>query len=332
MGDGRHGDGVAAASTLRAYWASLFWMDVPGPEEEGLLPFQNFWTLACLQCLRWQATKARILAAATAELSTFPLATVPKGETEAIHGAAPVLPALLRVRRPPWCRWGRGAADPVADVHIPPPSLALHMVGTRVPMPVDSAGLFCVSFSSDGAFGVVSSGEVSSKSLLGCGSRGAASTTSWRCVCLCLCAIQVEIWASPFLFGSSSWVFSPASADVVHKLEKSGLCLVPTCFGGFLLLRGVPSSGEPGLLLVFETPDSSSPVDAMAGGHLQPGRSAISVSVHVDVFEVLFMEAIKNREVSSSGRRSASSVSLLRPPVTGTTGSLQGLECIFLFI
>ncbi|KAJ1289312.1 hypothetical protein BS78_02G154600, partial [Paspalum vaginatum] len=82
-------------------------------------------------------------------------------------------------------------------------------------------------------------------------------------------------------------------------IEESGWSLVPTCFGGFLPLRVVPSSGELGLLLVFKAPDPLSPGDAMAGGHLQPARSAISV------------------------------IWLLRLPVTRTTGSLQGLEWIF---
>ncbi|KAJ1257053.1 hypothetical protein BS78_K229900 [Paspalum vaginatum] len=114
---------------------------------------------------------------------------------------------------------------------------------------------------------------------------------------------------------------------IYQLIEESGWSLVPTCFGGFLPLWVVPSSGEPGLMLVFEAPDPLSPGDSMAGGHLQPARSAISV--HLDVFEVLLMEAIKNCEVSSSRRRSASSIWLLRLPVTGTTGSLQGLEWIF---
>ncbi|KAJ1286948.1 hypothetical protein BS78_03G391700 [Paspalum vaginatum] len=113
----------------------------------------------------------------------------------------------------------------------------------------------------------------------------------------------------------------------VGVIEESGWSLIPTCFGGFLPLRVVPSSGEPGLLLVFEALDPLSPGDAMVGGLLQLEHSTISV--HVDVFEVLLMEAIKNCEVSSSERRSTSSVWLLRPPVTETTGSLRRLECIF---
>ncbi|KAJ1297670.1 hypothetical protein BS78_01G394700 [Paspalum vaginatum] len=44
---------------------------------------------------------------------------------------------------------------------------------------------------------------------------------------------------------------------------------------------------------------------------------------------MLLMEAIKNCEGSSSERRSASTLWLLQSPVTESTGSLRGLECIF---
>ena len=60
----------------------------------------------------------------------------------------------------------------------------------------------------------------------------------------------------------------------------------------------VSLSGEPGLLAVVEVPDSLSPSDAMAGGHLvQPGRSA--TIEHVDVFGVLLLVATKICDVSS---------------------------------
>jgi hypothetical protein len=59
--------------------------------------------------------------------------------------------------------------------------------------------------------------------------------------------------------------------------------LFPTCSGGLVPLWVVPSSGELGLLAILEAPDSLSPGDAMASGHLvQPGRSAIIE--HVNVF------------------------------------------------
>jgi hypothetical protein len=156
---------------------------------------------------------------------------VPKGETEATHRAAPVLLALFRVRRPPWRRRRWGAADPVADVHIPLSSLVLDMVGAHVLVLLYLAGLFCVSFSGDGAVGASSSGEVSSASLLGRGSRGAATAASWRCVCLCLYAIRVEIWASPLLGCLSKWPammlvmadFSSGLPSSVYDADSAGL-------------------------------------------------------------------------------------------------------------
>ncbi|KAJ1277629.1 hypothetical protein BS78_04G018200, partial [Paspalum vaginatum] len=87
---------------------------------------------------------------------------------------------------------------------------------------------------------------------------------------------------------------------IYQPIEESGWSLVPTCFGGFLPLRVVPSSGEPGLLLVFEAPDPLSPGDAMAGGHLQSTRSEVS---------------FKHVAAPTAG--------------DGMTGSLQGLEWIF---
>ena len=120
-------------------------------------------------------------------------------------------------------------------------------------------------------------------------------------------------------------------AGCVYQLgQEPSWSLVPTCFGGFLSLRVVSSSGESGWLLVLEASDPLSPGDVMAGGHLQPGRSASLV--HVDVIGVLLMEAFKNSEVSSSGWRSASSRWLLRLPMTGKTRSLQGLDCFFLLV
>ena len=114
--------------------------------------------------------------------------------------------------------------------------------------------------------------------------------------------IAVDEGASSFFFrvadvvGSGGFLSrssasrSAAAGYIYQLIVESGWSLVPTCFGVFLSLRVVPSSGEPGLLLVFEAPDPLSPGDAMAGGHLQPGCSAISM--HVGVFEVLLMEAM----------------------------------------
>jgi hypothetical protein len=135
----------------------------------------------------------------------------------------------------------------------------------------------------------------------------------------------------------------------VYRAEKSGWLLFPTCSGGLVPLWVVSSSGEPGLLAVLKVPDSLSPVDVMAGGHLvQPRRSA--TIEHVDVFGVLLLVATKICDVSSSGWRSASSckhcgsplhllvrqeriVWLLRPPAAKTTGRiLQGLSCNFSFL
>jgi len=137
-------------------------------------------------------------------------------------------------------------------------------------------------------------------------------------------------------------------AGCVYQLgQDPSWSLVPTCFGGFLSLRVVSSSGESGWLLVLGASDPLSPGDVMAGGHLQPGRSASLV--HVDVIGVLLMEAFKNSEVSSSGWSSASSCKLdvfplnllvrwelvgwlPRMPMTKTTGkTLQGLSYNFPF-
>jgi len=79
---------------------------------------------------------------------------------------------------------------------------------------------------------------------------------------------------------------------VYQRAEKSGWILFSTCSGGLVPLRVVSSSGEPGLLAVLEAPDSLSPGDAMAGGHLlQPGHSVIIE--HVNVFGVLLLVATK---------------------------------------
>ena len=60
-----------------------------------------------------------------------------------------------------------------------------------------------------------------------------------------------------------------SSSRLYQPIEVSSWSLVPTCFGGFLPLWIVPSSGEPGLLLVLMASDPLSPDDVMADGHLQ---------------------------------------------------------------
>jgi hypothetical protein len=74
--------------------------------------------------------------------------------------------------------------------------------------------------------------------------------------------------------------------------------------------------------------------DVMADGHLlQPGHS--TSLQHVDALDMRLMVASKNCEKLSSGRGSASSYRLLRPPVTRSTGRtriLQGLDCSFIFL
>ena len=68
--------------------------------------------------------------------------------------------------------------------------------------------------------------------------------------------------------------------------------MFPTCSGGLVPLWIVLSSDEPGLLAVLEAPDSLSPGDAMAGGHLvQPGHSA--TIEHVNVFSVLLLVGVE---------------------------------------
>ena len=100
--------------------------------------------------------------------------------------------------------------------------------------------------------------------------------------------------------------------------------VLPTCFGGPVLLLGTSSSGDSGLLAALEASDSSSSGDAMAD-LVQPGRSASTRHVESDV---LLKTASKNR-VSLPVRRSASSC-MLRPPVASRSGrSLRGLQCNF---
>jgi hypothetical protein len=116
-----------------------------------------------------------------------------------------------------------------------------------------------------------------------------------------------------------------------------GWALVPTSTGGSAPLRGfiplwvVPSSGTSELLVILDAPDLWPSGDAMASGHLLPGRSA--VLRHVDVFNMLLMVALENCVVSWSERGSASGSSWLRSPVSRTTGRfLEGQSCNFLFI
>jgi hypothetical protein len=83
--------------------------------------------------------------------------------------------------------------------------------------------------------------------------------------------------------------------------------------------------------VILEAPDLWPSGDAMASGHLLPGRSA--VLRHVDVLDMLLMVALENCDVSLSERGSTSGSSWLRSPVTRTTGRfLQGQSCNFLFI
>ena len=93
---------------------------------------------------------------------------------------------------------------------------------------------------------------------------------------------------------------------VYQRSKKSGWLLVPTCSGGLFPLRVESSSGELGSLAILEALDSLSPGDVMAGGYLvQRGRSASRK--HIDV---LLLVAMKNCDVSSLGRSSASSCTL----------------------
>jgi hypothetical protein len=86
--------------------------------------------------------------------------------------------------------------------------------------------------------------------------------------------------------------------------RETGLGFDPTFFGGFVSLRVVSFSGESGLLVAFEAPDSFFTGDMMVVGHrLQPGRS-MSLQ-HVDALDMRLMVASKNYEELSSRRRSA---------------------------
>ena len=126
--------------------------------------------------------------------------------------------------------------------------------------------------------------------------------------------------------------------SVLYQLvEKSGWALVPTSIGGFVPLWGfiplwvVQSSGLSELLVILEEPDLWPSGDAMASGHLLPGRSV--VLRHVDIIDMLLMVALENCDVSSSERGSASGSGWLRSPVTRTTGRfLQGQSCNFFYL
>ena len=130
-----------------------------------------------------------------------------------------------------------------------------------------------------------------------------------------------------------------------HFLEESGEWFLCNCLGGFSLsvARMFGVLEWPAVLVASEPKFLG---DVVAGGHLLLlGRSTFLR--HVDVFDVLLGEAIKNF-VSSSGRASASSCildvflfqslvrwksvgRLLCAPVTKTTGRpLFGLLCNFL--
>jgi hypothetical protein len=105
------------------------------------------------------------------------------------------------------------------------------------------------------------------------------------------------------------------------------LRFAPHLFGGLVSLRVSSASGELGAPLL-EASDCSVSNDVMANDHLfQPGRSAVTMQVGIDV---LHKTATKN-SVSSPERRSASS-SVLWPPMARQTGrSSQGPDCNFLF-
>lgn len=98
----------------------------------------------------------------------------------------------------------------------------------------------------------------------------------------------VEFSSSPFLVSvSGDACLSNGSPGryVYQRTEKSGWILFPNCFGGFVPLQVVSSSGEPRLLVVFEALDPWSPGNVMADSHLlQLGRSAIIEHVDVPFF------------------------------------------------
>ena len=118
---------------------------------------------------------------------------------------------------------------------------------------------------------------------------------------------------------------------VYQLMEKLGWILCPTCFG-FIPLWVVLPSDVLEFLVTIEAPDSLYSSDEMAGGHLlRPGRSA--VTKYVDSFDMLLLVPTKIC-AQSSGRRSASSFMVLRPPATKTTGRkiLQRLCCNSYFL
>ncbi|KAJ1282474.1 hypothetical protein BS78_03G054900 [Paspalum vaginatum] len=86
-----------------------------------------------------------------------------------------------------------------------------------------------------------------------------------------------EEWCFLLLFGSGSSVFSPTSADVVHKLEKSGLCFQIPLLGLLLPSGWIWASRS-------EVPDLHTCNEDLADWRL-PGRS--SFQRHIDLIFVL---------------------------------------------
>ena len=137
---------------------------------------------------------------------------------------------------------------------------------------------------------------------------------------------SVRRCSAPFLVVVEAAVGDDFGRYVCQLREKLGWILCPTCFG-FIPLWVVLPSGVLEFLVTIEAPDSLYSGDEMAGGHLlRPGRSA--VTKYVDSFDMLLLVPTKIC-AQSSGRRSASSFMVLRPPATKTTGRkiLQRLCC-----
>ena len=97
--------------------------------------------------------------------------------------------------------------------------LVLGSFGVVLPMLSCLAGLFCCSFSGDGAGGADSSGEGSVASCLRCGSCSDAGTVIVRYCYLYLYVFQVEIW-TPSLLGC---LFPGCDGESVAPLHPFGI-------------------------------------------------------------------------------------------------------------
>ena len=115
--------------------------------------------------------------------------------------------------------------------------LVLGSFGVVLPMLSCLAGLFCCSFSGDGAGGADSSGEGSVASCLRRGSCSDAGTVIVRYCYLYMCVFQVEIW-TPFLLGCLLPGFDGETVAPLHPFGINFSWISPCLGAGCSIVVG----------------------------------------------------------------------------------------------